>query len=169
VDALNSLVNNSLVVQREQGGGPRFTLLETVRAYALERVAECGETQMVWQRHAEYYLALAEEADPHPRTGEQPVWLDRLEVERSHTRAALTWFLEHTADQERGLRLAGALRWFRIMHGQASEGRGWSNRALQGGYAFLAGRSHPYTLTRAREHCHKRTHASFIKINVILI
>jgi tetratricopeptide (TPR) repeat protein len=133
LDALTSLVNNSLVVQRERGGEPRFTLLETVRAYALERLAESGKEGAVRQRHAEYYLALAEEADPHLRTAEQPVWLDRLEAERGNMRAALDWFLEGTADAERGLRLTGALGWFWNMRSHVSEGRNWSTRALQGG------------------------------------
>ncbi len=166
MDALTSLVNNSLVVQREQSGEPRFTLLETVRAYALERLAESGEEQMVRQRHAEYYLALAEEADPHLRTAEQLVWLDRLEAERGNMRAALAWFLERTADEEQALRLAGALGWFWTVRSHVSEGRNWSTRALQmGGHTDPALRarvlnragmlSWPGALPRARSQVEK--------------
>jgi tetratricopeptide (TPR) repeat protein len=133
VDALTSLVNNNLVVQQEHGGEPRFTLLETIRAYALERLAERGEEETIRQRHAEYYLALAEEADPHLRTAAQQVWLDRLDMERSNLRAALTWFIERAADAEAGLRLAGALGWFWTIRGYLSEGRDWSAKALQRG------------------------------------
>ena len=133
LDTLTSLVNNNLVVQQEHGGEPRFTLLETVRAYALERLAERGEEETVRQRHAEYYLTLAEEADPHLRTAAQQVWLDRLDVESDNLRAALVWFMERAADAEAGLRLAGALGWFWTMRGHLSEGRDWSAKALQRG------------------------------------
>lgn len=133
LDALTSLVNSSLVTQLEQGGEPRFTLLETVRAYALERLAERGEEETIRQRHAEYYLALAEEADPHLRTAAQLAWLDRLDMESGNLRAALAWFIEHAADAEAGLRLAGALGWFWTIRGHVGEGRDWSVKALQSG------------------------------------
>ena len=133
LDPLTSLVNNSLVVQQARGGEPRFTLLETIRAYALDRLAESGEEEQARQRHAEYYLALAERAGPHLRTGGQQVWLDRLEIERGNLRAALAWFIERTADAEAGLRLAGALGQFWNIRSHVSEGRHWSTRALQRG------------------------------------
>ncbi len=133
LDALTSLVNNGLVVPQEQGGEPRFTLLETIRAYALERLAKNGEQEMVQQRHADYYLAFAEEADPHLRTASQQVWLDRLEAERGNLRVALAWFLDSAADAEWGLRLAGALGLFWNMRSHVSEGRHWSSRALERG------------------------------------
>jgi len=133
LEALTSLVNHNLVVQQEHGSEPRFTLLETVRAYALERLAERGEEETARQRHAEYYLALAEEADPHLRTAVQQAWLDRLDIERGNLRAALAWFIERAADADAGLRLAGALGWFWTMRGYLGEGRGWSARALQRG------------------------------------
>ena len=133
LEALTSLVNNNLVIQQEHGGEPRFTLLETIRAYALERLAERGEDERIRQRHAEYYLALAEEADPHLRTAAQQVWLDRLDIESGNLRAALAWFTEHAADAEAGLRLAGALGWFWNMRSHVSEGRDWSAKALQRG------------------------------------
>lgn len=130
-DALRSLVSNYLVLQYEYCGEPRFTLLETVRAYALERLAETGAERDVRQRHAEYYLALAEEADPHLRTATQLVWLDQLEVERSNLRAALAWFIDQALDVESSLRLVGALVWFWTIRCHLSEGREWSTRALQ--------------------------------------
>lgn len=133
LEALTSLVNNNLVVQQEHGGELRFTLLETIRAYALERLAERGEEETMRQRHAEYYLALAEEADPHLRTAAQQAWLDRLDIESGNLRAALAWFIERVADAEAGLRLAGALGWFWTMRGHVSEGRDWLARALQRG------------------------------------
>jgi predicted ATPase/transcriptional regulator with XRE-family HTH domain len=131
LDALTSLVNNSLVVQQERGGEPRFSLLETIRAYALERLAKSGEGEMARRRHAEYYLAFAEEANRYLRTAEQLPWLERVEVERGNLRTALAWFLGDGSDAERGLRLAAALGHFWNMRGHVSEGRAWSTRALQ--------------------------------------
>jgi predicted ATPase/transcriptional regulator with XRE-family HTH domain len=133
LEPLTSLVNNSLVVQQAHDGEPRFTLLETIRAYALDRLAESGEEEQVRQRHAEYHLALAKEADPHLRTSRQQVWLDRLEAERDNLQAALAWFIERTGDAEAGLRLAGALGHFWNIRSHVSEGRHWSNKALQSG------------------------------------
>jgi predicted ATPase/transcriptional regulator with XRE-family HTH domain len=133
LDALTSLVNSNLVVLQKHDGESRYTLLETIRAYALERLAERGEEEAVRQRHAEYYLALAEEAGWHLRTAEQQVWLDRLEAERSNMRAALSWFIECTADIQAGLRLAGVLGHFWNIRGYVDEGHHWSSRALQRG------------------------------------
>ena len=132
-EALNSLVGINLILLFEHQGESRFTLLETVRAYALERLAETGAEADVRQRHAEYYLALAEEADPHLRTSVQIVWLDRLEAECGNLRAALAWFIDQAQDVESGLRLAGALAWFWTIRCHLSEGREWSSKALQAG------------------------------------
>ena len=133
LDLLTTLVDSNLVVEQDVGGKPRFALLETIRAYALDRLAESGEEEMVRQRHAEYYLALAEEADQHLRTAQQQVWLDRLEAEGGNLRAALDWFIERSADTEAGLRLVAALAWFWTVRSHTSEGRHWSSRALHRG------------------------------------
>jgi len=130
-NTLIALVNNHLVVQYEHHSEPRFILLETIRAYALERLTKTGAEADARQRHAEYYLALAEEADPHLRTASQLVWLDRLEVERGNLRAALAWFIDHARNTESGLRLAGALTWFWNIRCHLSEGRHWLTKALQ--------------------------------------
>jgi tetratricopeptide (TPR) repeat protein len=130
LNLLTSLVNHSLVVQEEHHGEPRFALLETIRAYALERLADRGEEEIVRQRHAEYYSALAEEAEPYLRAADQLPWLDRLEIEGGNLRAALDWFLECAADPDWGLRLAGTLGRFWIIRSHLSEGRNWSTRAL---------------------------------------
>lgn len=133
LEMLTSLVDKNLVVQQEHGGSPRFTLLETVREYTLTRLAENGEEQTIRQRHAEYYLALAEEADPNLRTAAQGTWLDRLDMAGGNLRAALTWFIEQTAQADSGLRLAGALGWYWTIRGTLSESRDWLTKALQMG------------------------------------
>jgi predicted ATPase/class 3 adenylate cyclase len=106
---LTQLVNKSLVVaEREQSQETRYRLLETIRQYALERLAASGEADAVRRRHADYYVALAEAAEPHLRSREQGAWLDRLEVEHDNLRAALGWALAG-GDLETGARIAIAL------------------------------------------------------------
>jgi predicted ATPase len=138
LDGLQSLVDNSLVRQEEGSDGePRFRRLETIRAYALERLAAHGEAEALRERHLAYYLALAEAAEPHLRGAEQIVWADRLEQEHDNFRAALAWAHEHgavdgssTAGAEAELRLAGALFWFWYMRDYQIEGQRWLDRAL---------------------------------------
>jgi predicted ATPase/DNA-binding XRE family transcriptional regulator len=128
---LISLVKNHLVEQYEYHGGTRFTLLETIRSFAQQRLIETGEEVNARQRHADYHLALAEEADPHLRTSEQLVWLDRLEAERSNLQASLSWFIDQARDAEPALRLAGALSWFWIIRCYLSEAQEWLTKALK--------------------------------------
>lgn len=131
--SLQSLVRNNLVTQQNDNGESRFWLLETIREYAAERLSEIGELDLIRQRHAEYFLALAEEADTHLRTASQPVWLKRLNVERGNFHAALTWLVDIHGDITMGMRLAGALGWFWSLRSYVSEGLGWLTRVLQSG------------------------------------
>ncbi|HEU5102309.1 MAG TPA: tetratricopeptide repeat protein, partial [Roseiflexaceae bacterium] len=138
LDGLAALVDKSLLQQIEQANGqPRFTMLETIREYALERLAAQGEAEALRERHLAYYLALAEAAEPHLRGAEQIVWADRLEVEHDNLRAALAWAHQHgaddgssAADAEAELRLAGALFWFWDIRNYQIEGRRWLEGAL---------------------------------------
>jgi predicted ATPase len=138
LDGLAALVDKSLLRQVEvQGGEPRFVMLETIREYALERLAAHGEAEALREQHLTYYLALAEAAAPHLRGAEQIVWADRLEQEHDNFRAALAWAHEHgavdgssTAGAEAELRLAGALFWFWDMRDYQIEGQRWLDRAL---------------------------------------
>jgi hypothetical protein len=73
---------------------------EAVRLlYARERLEESGEVEEIWRAHAEYFLALAEEAEPEIEGPDQVAWMDRLEAEHDNLRAALSWSLE-TGDAE---------------------------------------------------------------------
>jgi predicted ATPase/transcriptional regulator with XRE-family HTH domain len=128
VDAMSTLVNSSLVVQFEQNGGARFKLLKIIQFYALEQLGNRGEEKAVRQRHAEYYLALAEEGDRHLRAVEQIGWLSRFHAESENFTAALSWFFQY--DPESGVRLAGRLGWYWNMCGMVSEGRLWLDKAL---------------------------------------
>ncbi len=132
LDGLQALLDKHLV-QRVSGanGEPRFTMLETIREYALERLAERGEARVAQQVHARYYLALAEHAAPALHGPEQIAWFDRLDEEQANVRVALTWLLE-TGDVAGALRLTGALHWFWHVRGHFAEGRAWIERALAG-------------------------------------
>jgi predicted ATPase/transcriptional regulator with XRE-family HTH domain len=144
LDELAALVDKSLLRQAARvDGAPHFVMLETIRAYALEQLEVHGEAEALRQRHAGYYLTLAETAAPQLHGANQLQWLDRLETEHDNVRAALAWS-QATADShltgsaeaaELGLRLAGALARFWFVRGYWSEGRSWLAGALVRGDA----------------------------------
>jgi DNA-binding SARP family transcriptional activator len=130
LDFLSGLIEKSLVVaELTAGGGIRYRMLEPLRQYALEKLAESAEIQEVQNRHAEFFLALAEEAEPQMRGPEQAAWFGRLETEHDNLRVALSWALEHE-EAELGLRLSGTLWWFWMWQGHRNEGRRWLQEAL---------------------------------------
>ena len=135
LDLLASLVDKSLVLVAEQDGEARYRLLETVRQYGREKLEVSGETEQVLQRHAGFYLALAERADLMSR--EQAKWLGRLEAEHDNFRAALALLLGGDAPSESGIRsglqMAVALWPFWFTRGYLSEGRGWLESAIKRG------------------------------------
>jgi tetratricopeptide (TPR) repeat protein len=130
LDGVESLVEKSLL-REEEGPGeePRFVMLETVHEYAREKLEESGEAEELKRRHAGYFLALAEQAEPELRGPRQYEWLECLESEHDNLRAAFTWLLEDT-EIESGLRLAVALRRFWHVRGYFEEGRRWLEQAL---------------------------------------
>src|SRR5207244_3074956 len=90
--SVESLVSRSLLRQQEQPNGePRFSMLETIREYALERLEARGEASDVRRRHAEHFMALTEEARPWLTRSQSRIWSDRLETEHDNLRAALVW------------------------------------------------------------------------------
>ncbi len=107
-------------------------MLETIREYALERLEDSGEAPGRLRRHADYFLALAEEAEPNLiGTGSHAEWLDRLERDHANLRAALDWFEASVASGE-ALRLAAALWRFWDLRGHLVEGRRRLENALSG-------------------------------------
>ena len=135
IEGVSSLLDKSLLRQEEgPEEEPRFVMLETIHEYAREKLDESGEAEEIGRAHAEYFLALAEEAE---LTGmEQARWMERLEGEHDNLRVALSWSLEGE-DPELGLRLAGALSHFWFVRGYWSEGRGWLEEALDGNTGAL--------------------------------
>ncbi|MDP8908038.1 MAG: helix-turn-helix domain-containing protein [Chloroflexota bacterium] len=126
---LESLAAKSVVVGWEDPQGePRFRMLETIREYALERLEASGETAELRRSHAEYFLALAEEAEPHLIRAEAGAWLDRLQTDHDNLRAALAWSAEHQAAML--ARIGGAIWRLWWLRGDISEGRRWLDRGL---------------------------------------
>ena len=128
VEVLTALVDNSLVRQDGEEE-PRFSMLETVREYAAEKLAAGGEQESVRRLHAEYFLALAQELEPELTGAHQSIYLARLDAEVDNLRGAMGWLLDHCRIAEE-LRLAGALYSFWLVRGRCSEGRRWLQDGL---------------------------------------
>jgi predicted ATPase len=130
LETLLALADKSLVqLQQSAEGATRVTMLRTVREYALDKLAASGQEARLREQHAAYFLALAEAAVPALTGPDQRRWLARLRLELDNVRAAMTHLLE-TKSAAPSLRLATALRWYCMMSGNFSEGRGWLKAAL---------------------------------------
>jgi predicted ATPase/class 3 adenylate cyclase/uncharacterized protein HemY len=137
-DRLSSLIDKSLVSTEEHDGTLRYRLLETIRRYAADRLEESGEADAVRQKHADYFVELAERAEPQLRGASQLAWFRLLDLEHDNLRAALGWLLEHN-DPDLTLRLAVACWHFWYVRCHYREGRRWLDRALaQGGLRHAA-------------------------------
>ncbi len=141
LDGMSSLIDKSLVQQRDQDGEePCLVMLETIREYGLECLALSGRMEATRRAHAAFYLWLAEKAEPELLGPHQAMWLERLEREHDNLRAALRWLLEKAEDEEdqqrsgnereMALRLSGALWRFWWVRGHWGEGRNYLERAL---------------------------------------
>jgi non-specific serine/threonine protein kinase len=121
---LVGLVDKSLVVQASgPNGRTRCRMLETVRQYAAERLLDAGEGDETRRRHADHFLAVAEEAAGFERRPGQADRLAGLADDHEDLRSALLWCRAH--DHSRWVRLALALGWFWLVRGHLSEGREW--------------------------------------------
>ncbi len=129
LEGVGSMVDKSLIRQEETEGESRFVMLETIHEYAREKLEESGEAEEIKRSHAQYFLALAEEAEPELKGPDQTKWRDRLEREHDNLRAALSWSLE-SGEAETALRLAGALGLFWTTYGHGTEGLRWTEGAL---------------------------------------
>jgi predicted ATPase/class 3 adenylate cyclase len=133
VDALASLVDKNLLQQvTGSDGEARLVMLETIREYALDRLANSADEEETRRAHAAYFLNLAEQAKTELAGPNQASWLNRLDADYGNLREALR-FSQEQGDAETGLRLAGALWGFWLERGHLSEGRRWLGRALDAG------------------------------------
>jgi predicted ATPase/DNA-binding SARP family transcriptional activator len=117
LDVLARLVDKSLVICDNE----RYRMLETIRAYAMERLRESGEERPVRLAHARFFTGLAETAEPELRRADQVKWLATLSDEHDNLTAALRWAVG-SQDHDLGLRLVGALGWYWFLAGRRSEG-----------------------------------------------
>lgn len=125
LELLSRLIDKSLVFVTGVGGRTRYGRIETVRAYARERLSSLPEEAAVRRRHAGWFLELALSGRGAPDVG---AWLDRMETEHDNFRSALAWAVE--ADSDLALRLVAALGPFWESRGHLTEGRQWAQDAL---------------------------------------
>ena len=131
LDAMASMVDKSLAQRVEQANGEsRFAMLETIREYALEKLAASGEEALTKRAHAAYCLVLAEEEATEQSGAEGAEWLERFAAEHDNFRAALEWLTE-TGDAEWGLRLGTALFRYWEIREYLAEGRDRLGRLLK--------------------------------------
>jgi predicted ATPase/DNA-binding SARP family transcriptional activator len=117
IDLLGALVDKSLLVL----AGGRYRMLETIREYGLQRLAEAGEAEEMRRAHAAYLVRLAAEADPHLRGGEQLTWLRRLDAEHDNLHAAIRAAIE-AGDKPVAVALVARLGWYWWLSGHRAEG-----------------------------------------------
>ncbi len=118
-DVVARLVEQSLVVADHGPAGTRYRLLESVAAYAADRMAEAGELERVRRRHLAWHVALAERADAHVRGPDQATWLRVLDAESANMQAALDTAVE-LARADEAHRLVSALGWYWTLRGRTA-------------------------------------------------
>ncbi len=124
LDQLGSLLDKSLLGEIEDlNGEQRFVMLETLREFGLEALKASGEEETVRHRHAEFFLALAEQAEASLESAGQIQWMNRMEQDHDNLRAALEWSRKKQGTGDLCLRLAGALGLLWEARGYFSEGR----------------------------------------------
>jgi predicted ATPase/DNA-binding SARP family transcriptional activator len=129
--ALSGLVDKSILgmAESQDGLSPRYRMLETVRAYGRERLADAGEEAAVRDAFAAYYLDLAETADPGLRAAGQGRWLRELTAEQDNLHAALRWTIARQR-ADTALSLVRALGWYWMLRGQPGEPEALARQVL---------------------------------------
>ena len=146
LDLLGRLVDKSLVVveQVSESGETRYRLLETIRQYALEKLAGSGEARATRDEHLEFFVRLAEQAEPNMFGRESPRWFRRLDRELDNIRTALEW-ATNSGKANVALNVAGSLVYFWFAHGLG--GSEWHDRVQQ---ALLRPEGKTPSLARAK-------------------
>ncbi|HEY5730842.1 MAG TPA: hypothetical protein VIS72_12375, partial [Anaerolineales bacterium] len=130
LNILEQLINKSLVISDDKDGTSRYRLLETIRQYANEKLVDSGESEALREKNLDFFLNLAETAEPHLIHHEQLEWLAQLDADHENLRAAL----EHALGDESAkpsLRLCAALGMFWSIKGYSLEGTKWLATALE--------------------------------------
>jgi predicted ATPase/class 3 adenylate cyclase len=131
LDILTRLVDKSLIVAAASGSEARFTMHETVRAYARDKLVDAGEAEDVLRRHRDWYLELVERAKPEFFQGPPPLeWLAVFDREQDNLRLALEWSAAEAGAAAAGLRLAAGLWRYWEIRSRVEEGRLWLERTL---------------------------------------
>lgn len=129
LDGLAALLDASLIVEMANPTGePRCTMLETIREFAHEQLADCGELALAQALHAQALADLASRAGGELTGQDQRMWLQRIDQEQGNFQAALEWCLHHAVGL--GMRLAGDLGRYWVLRGQRREGHHWLERLL---------------------------------------
>ncbi|OLE29728.1 MAG: hypothetical protein AUG44_03090, partial [Actinobacteria bacterium 13_1_20CM_3_71_11] len=126
---LAALVDKSLLVARHGPGGTRYRMLETIRAYGQERLAEAGERDALRAAHAAYFFDLAAAAEPQLRRADQLIWLDRLSADHDNLHAAVRGAVA-AGDAAAAVRAVGTLGWYWWLRGHRAEGAELADAAL---------------------------------------
>ena len=129
LDGLTELVDHALVARVGESAEDRYEMLETVREYGLEQLAELGEAEQVRAAHAAHFLDLASRAESALEGPDQASWVRLLAAEHENLRLALGFFIERGRGEE-ALRLGSALWPFWARRGHLREGRAWLERAM---------------------------------------
>lgn len=130
IELLTSLVDKSFVrVIESPSGDVRYTLLETIREYALDRLDKSGERVEVQRRHVQFYMSFCEDVERHLFGPTQKLWLQRLDRESPNLLAAMRWVLT-AKDASLALQLAGSMVSFIQLRSSLSEGRNWFEEVL---------------------------------------
>src|SRR6516225_8668150 len=148
--ALSGLVDKSIIAAGQIAdpvSSPRYRMLETVRAYGLDRLAEAGEDDRIRDAFAAHYLNLAETTEPRLRGPEQGQWLRELAAEQDNLYAALRWAITRR-DAETALRFVRALGWYWVLRGQPGEPETLARDVLE-----LEPREHSTLIAEARMVC----------------
>jgi len=151
---LTSLVEMSLARLDETESEPRFRMLGTIREYAIDRLSDAAEDAAMRERHAGFYLAFAEAAEPEMIRANQVEWLERLAADGPNITAALNWFLDQNRIAE-GLRLSVAMRFFWLRRAPFGEGSRWLTAFLERPVAGVSPRTRAQAIAAAGSFNHR--------------
>lgn len=129
LDHIGHLVDKSLVQAEEKKDGVRYRMLETLRQYARQRLAESEEVELMRRRHAEHFRVLVEEAEPNLRGEDEAYWFRRLDDELDNIRQAMSWSLE-APEPQLAQATAGHLYRYFMYRFRFVEGREWAEKAV---------------------------------------